>query len=158
LIWRRPNLAGAGSLAAEIIKAAYGTMVSSSDKNAAIPARLENKLAYAMHNTQIEVRFFHKNREPPLVTYFLSDDPGEFCFNELGWQDPITVTVNHSLALLPGPGRLLARNVPGPGGSADRVSESIEPAGNVYVYPLSASATVGGEGEKSVIPYVYPIY
>ena len=52
--------------------------------------------------------------------------PDEVLFrNEFGWQDPITVTVKYHLALLPGPGRLLARYVAGPGGAADRVAQAI---------------------------------
>jgi hypothetical protein len=147
-----------GSLAAEIIKGAYGSMAPGSAANAMIPARLENKLAYAMQNTTVEIRFYHKNSEPPLVQYFLPDDHGEFYFNQLGWQDPITVTVRYNLALLPGPGRLLARNVPGPGGAPDEVSGTIRRVGDVYVYPLEASATLGNEGEQSVIPYEYQAY
>jgi len=30
--------------------------------------------------------------------------------------------------------------------------------GDVYVYPLEASAMLGNEGEKSVIPYGYYVY
>jgi hypothetical protein len=133
----------------------------------AVPRRLQNKLAYALKHTKVEIRFYHKNEELPLVTYFLPDDPGEFYFNEVGWQDPITVTVKHDLALLPGPGRLLARRAGGSSGSSDssgssgsgaepdRVSESIQKEDRVYTYPLKASATVGNEGEKSVIAYEY---
>ena len=124
--------------------------------------RLENKLAYALEATQIEIRFYHTHRypEPPLVPYPDLDDNRndftvEFMSNELGWQDPITVKVKHQLALLPGPGRLLARWVRRPDGSHDTVAEMIGRVGKVYVYPLEASATMGNEGEKSVIPYQY---
>jgi hypothetical protein len=106
----------------------------------------------------VEIRFFHKNEEPPLVTYYEPDDLGEFYFNEVGWQDPITVTVRHNLALLPGPGRMLARYVIGPAGQPDEVSAKINKQGNVYTYPLHASATIGNEGEKSVISYGYVAY
>jgi hypothetical protein len=150
---------GESQAAAEIIKAVYHGMVPGSVENARIPRRVENKLAYALQATHIEIRFYHTHREPPLVRY----DPwfdltGEFMANELGWQDPITVKVRHQLALLPGPGRLLARKVPRPDGSRDKVAETIGRIGKVYVYPLEASATMGNEGEKSVIPYEYPAY
>lgn len=153
------QLSGYGPAAADILKTAYGSIDPTSSANAKISQRLDNKLAYAMANTWIEIRFFHSNREPPLLPYYLPNDPEQFRYlQELGWQDPVTVTVRHNLALLPGPGRLLAKPVVKPDGSPDTVSESIEKVGNVYVYPLEAKATLGIEGEKSVIPYGYEIY
>jgi len=152
------ELSGNGPLAAEILNAAYAAIAPGAATNAAVSGRVENKLAYAMANTNVEVRFYHKNSEPPLVPYFLEGDPGEFYGNELGWQDQITVTVHHHLALLPGPGRLLARYVVGPSAPVDETSATIAQQGNVYTYPLSASATLGNEGEQPVIPYVYQIY
>jgi len=146
----------------EIAKTLYGSLATGAAPNGRIPRRLENKLAYAMEATEIEIRFYHTYRhpEPPLVSYpHLDDDRNdltvEFMSNELGWQDPITVKVKHQLALLPGPGRLLARRVRSPDGSPDRVAEKIGRTRNVYVYPLEASATMDNEGEKSVIPYQY---
>jgi hypothetical protein len=156
---------GENQAAAEIIKALYQSMAPASGQNARIPRRLENKLAYALEATQIEIRFYHTQRypEPPLVPYPPLDDDGsdftvEFMANELGWQDPITVKVKHQLALLPGPGRLLARRVQRPDGSPDRLAETIGQIGKVYVYPLEASATMVNEGEKSVIPYEHRAY
>ena len=82
----------------------------------------------------------------------------EYVPNEIGWQDTVTATVRHDLALLPGPGRLLARRVRHPDGSTDRVADAIVRQGSVYVYPLEATATLGNEGQKSVIPYVHYLY
>jgi len=153
------ELTGPGPAAAEILKALYATIDPGSADNARIARRLENKLAYAMQNTSIEIRFFHSNREPPLVPHDRPPDKEQFRYlQELGWQDPITVTVKHDLALLPGPGRLLAREVSHPDGSPDEVSQKIQQSGGVYVYPLEASATLGNEGEQSVIPYGYYVY
>ncbi len=87
-----------------VLKDAYGTLSPSSSTNGAIGPRLDHKLAYAMQNTDVQIRFFHKNQEPPLQTYDQPDDPGEFYFNEVGWQDTITVTVNYQFPLLPGAG------------------------------------------------------
>ncbi|MCG2684280.1 MAG: hypothetical protein L6306_11790, partial [Planctomycetales bacterium] len=149
------TLSGTGPLAADIITRAYTAMAPNSDSGPAAARRIQNKLAYAMANTSVEIKFYHKNSEPPLgVAYLIPPDPDEFRFNELGWQDQITVTVGHNMALLPGPGRLLARST----GAADQVGGSVENRGNVYTYLLSASVTIGNEGEKPAIPYVYQTY
>ena len=141
-----------GTAAASVLMSVYHAMVTTADANPRTDPRIQNKLAYAFQNTSIEVRFYHTNREPPLVLHDLCQfRPGR----ELGWQDTITVKVQHNLALLPGPGRMLARAVRRPDGSADVVSSTIGHNGRVYVYPLSASATLGNEGEESVIPYEY---
>ena len=60
---------------------------------------------------------------------------------ELGWQDPVTVTVRHEMALLPGPGRLLALGT-------DRLAEKIGRRGRVYAYPLEATITMDIEGRE----------
>jgi hypothetical protein len=158
------GLSSEGRAVADVVQSLYGSMVPDADQNARIPRRLENKLAYAAQATEVEVRFFHANCYPevPLVPYpHLDDDPSdltvEYMFNELGWLDPVTVTVKHDMALLPGPGRLLARRVRYPDGSPDEVAETIRRAGGTYVYPLEATATLGNEGQKSVIPYEHPV-
>ena len=155
---------GGGPTIAAAIKKAYRSMSPGSAGNPRISPRIDNKLAYAMRNTWIEVRFFHANTEPPLRDYSLwvRDDRGEgigYRENELAWRDPITVTVHHNMALLPGPGRFLARTEPRM--DRDEVAETIQGAGTddgVYKYPLVATATLGNEGEKSVIPYVHDMY
>ena len=148
------ELSGTTAETANSLKAAYASMAPASGGNRRIPARLENKLAYATAQTQVAIRFYHQNADPPLVCHRKADNLDEFYFNELGWQDPITVTVVHNMALLPGPGRLLARFVRHPEGLPDEVAQRIQRLDNVYVYPLVATATLGNEGEKSVIPYV----
>lgn len=140
-----------GEMAAALSET-YRTMAPASAGNAQIDTRIWNKLAYANQNTTLELRFYHKNEEPPLVPH-----PGyelEFRSNEIGWQDQLIVTVNHDLALLPGPGRLLSRFAPNKQGE-DRTRDSIAVRGNVYVYPLTATCIIGNEGEKSVVPYAY---
>jgi hypothetical protein len=136
--------------AAAALQSLYTSMAPSAATQPAAMRRIENKLAYALANTSVEIRFYHPNSEPPLqLTYFLPEDPDEFRFNELGWQDQVTVTVRHNLAMLPGPGRLLAKyglGITGRSGS--------DVYADVYTYPLSAKATIGIEGEKPVIPYV----
>ena len=131
--------------------------------------RLGNKLAYALFQNPsdpskdtltVDVRFYHSNRELPLCVPVVGinelpgipPDRSEFLpGQEVGWQDAITVTVKYNLALLPGPGRLLATRqgraapVAGIGGQQGNPTNVYT---DVYTYPLSASATLGNEGEK----------
>jgi hypothetical protein len=114
-----------------------------------------------LENTRVAISFLHKDQEPPpqlgeppLARYDLPPDREEFYYNELGWQDSLKVTVTHDLCLLPGPGSLLARPATKSSAATDTVSQSIERRGRVYVRSLTASVTLGNEGEKSVLPYV----
>jgi hypothetical protein len=141
---------------ASSLKAMYRTLDPSSDENLRIPQRLDNKLAYALANTRIEINFLHKHEEPEIQRYYLGHNTYEFYDNEVGWQDPVKVTVTHDLALLPGPGRLLARRVVS-ARYPDRVSPTLQERGNIYVRSLTASATLPMEGEKSVLPYVHDL-
>ncbi len=140
---------------AAILQTIYRQNVPDFDRNPRIARRLVNKLAYALNFTDIEVRFFHSNQDPPLIPYLLPNDPGEFYANELGFQDSVTVTVRHDMALLPGPGRFLARPVVSSDGRPDTAAQNITLRNGIYVYPLAASITLGNEGEKSVVPYTY---
>jgi len=139
---------------------ALATVYSGLDReataNSRIPQRLSRKLAYTEANTDVVVTFKHtigppgQEPDPPLgIRYDLPHDMGEFYWNQLGWRDPITVEVTHYMALLPGPGRLLARST----GSRDEVSQGVDRRGNVYVWPISATATLGNEGQIPVRSY-----
>lgn len=137
-----------------------GSARDTAARPAAIAARLRNKLAYAAERTRFQVYFRHPNREPPLKTWDVGpnqEDWLEFRADsaeygvELGFQDQVTITVYHDFALLPGPGRLLARQAAPDDPLADKL-RSLR-AGNRYCYPLSASATLGIEGEKPAKRY-----
>jgi hypothetical protein len=158
------------------LETVYAAMAAGSAPNVRIPDRLRNKLAYTLFQDPsdaskdtliVDVRFYHSNREFPLIvptnpvdgTLGIRPDLQEFRpGKEVGWQDPITVTVKYKLALLPGPGRLLARSVLSPTGAPDTLSSQIaNRGGGLYVYPLSASATLGNEGEKPNHANYYPL-
>jgi hypothetical protein len=149
-----------GSYMADALDATFDQMAPNTQSGrAAIRRRMRNKVAYAWENTFVEIRFFHPNSEPPLVWYDKAPDPDEFREpRELGWQDPVTVTVHYNMALLPGVGRFLAKPEYSPDGKPDKVAASIVRQGNQRVIPLTASATMGIEGEKSVVPYAYSVY
>jgi hypothetical protein len=139
------------SYASGAIETVYHAMVPSSTSNSRMPVRLQNKLAYAMQNSVLVVKFFHTNREPPIQwSYMKPYDPGQFAPNELAWADTITVTVYHNYALLPGAGRIVSALVPEPEDAPD-FPQSEE----LYTCVLTASSTMQNEGEIPVIPYVH---
>ncbi len=157
-------------IAAEVTQALYLSMVPDSSRNSRIPRRLENKLAYSYANTWVEIRFRDKDTVAgptynPWVPVRVDGQlwRREWDPNEVGWQDPITVTVYHNFALLPGPGRFLAKHIVGSNGAEDRVSRRIQrstaPSGDaVYTTLISASATLTNEGLKSILPYEEQTY
>jgi hypothetical protein len=93
--------------------------------------------------------------DPPIPDYGeqYTTDAVEFQSNEIDWQDVITVTVHHDLALLPGPGRMLARLVYSQSGQTDEVSGTIRLQGENYIWPLTATASASSEGQKSILRY-----
>ena len=84
-----------------------------------------------------------------------------FLPNQVGWQDRITITVRHHLALLPGPGKLLSKFVHGDAGTRS-VGEMVgqregnketEQDSTLYTWPLVAKASTINEGELSILRY-----
>jgi hypothetical protein len=140
------------------LQAMYARLAPGAMLNTRVPDRLANKWGYADAATTIEVRVFHPDEfgddaEPPLIQFPPYLPQTEFTPYEIGWRDQVRITVTHQFALLPGPGRLLARRA-NESAAPDRISPQIRQQNSVYYIPLSATATVVPEGEKSVRPYV----
>jgi hypothetical protein len=144
----------------DVANAFQGVAGATATSPTGIQLRLRNKLAYAAEHTRLRLYFRHPNGEPPLKAWNIgptASDWEEFRATEaeygteLGFQDQVTVTLSHDFALLPGPGRLLARFAK----SDDPLAESLrgQRAGSRYFIPLTASATLGIEGEKPVKRY-----
>ena len=149
----------------ETAKSLYRTMVPGSQSNQRIPKRLENKIAYSFGNTAVRLAYVDKDslQGPTYKVNFVPGLDGQPIYtpieNEVGWQDPLTVTVTHNFALLPGPGRFLSKFLVRADGRPDLVSPRIaqQTASNnerLYTTPIWASATMTNEGFKSVMPYV----
>ena len=103
----------------------------------------------------MEIRFFHKNQEPPPVTYSCRTIRDEFYFNEVGWQDPITVTVNYNLPCCRVRGGCWPATSSRPGGP-DKVARPSAITATFTPIRFAGLDHHGNEGEKSlVIPYVY---
>ncbi len=144
-----------GNAALPSIQRAYQVMAPGSSSNTRIPARLRNKLAYALANTAVEIEIHHcsdqiTGGDPPLYPErsLELEHPGRYLWpNEIGWQDQIFVTVFHQYALLPGPGRLLARRADS-ATDYDEVPDQIQVANGVYSRTLIATTRMGNEGQK----------
>lgn len=146
-----------------------------SNRQGAIQRRMENKLAYSLSNTAISIEWREVPTQSPDAYvgatynprahrdgYILTRDgpvvvQPAHVFNpwEVGWEDTVTVWVAHRYALLPGPGRFLAKFINRSDGGDDATSRRIQqPQLNaqeeVYTTELVASASLTLEGMKSV--------
>jgi hypothetical protein len=182
------------SYVAEAFKALYPTLVPSSSKYPRISQLIQKKIDYSARNTWITINGIDRDgtRGPTYNPYpghlrrgveihYVTGDGGQidpvseqpievwvpWKPNEIGWEDPITVTVWHSFALLPGPGRFLATVLKPADGTPDQVSPLIVKANDeqykgekdsirMYRVVLTAAVTLSNEGLKSVLPYVQP--
>lgn len=160
-----PSMANLERIAAQ--QQAYAALVPASQANIRIPSRLRNKLVYADQNTVVTLRWLDamsaqgrdslshrsynpRNHDNPAVVF----DP-----HEVGWQDPLTVRVEHQFALLPGPGRLLAKYIVRADGQPDTAAAQIQTASGysqrVNTVRIFAEGTLSNEGIKSVRPYIH---
>jgi hypothetical protein len=144
---------------ADVANRLYPQFDSGGSTNPRIARRIQNKLGYSFLNTYVELQFDDRNSQPVpgTVTYNPIAHPDiDWYPSEVGWQDPITVTVYHDFALLPGPGRFLAKLLVREDGRADNVAPRIREEGDIYTTRIRASATMTNEGLMSVRPYNHP--
>jgi len=157
---------------------AWQLLMARPDSRGYFRTRLQRQLDYAAFNTLVLVRgrdadgasgptynpypgHYVQQYDPQLgqsVAVWIPWDP-----YELGWEDPVTVSVYHNFALLPGPGRFLSERLVAPR-TPDLVSRHIReqqgghPLGyqrGLYVVTLEAHSTLQLEGLKSVMPYLH---
>ncbi|QDT54694.1 hypothetical protein Pan44_27290 [Caulifigura coniformis] len=137
-----PSTAGA-------LTAVVRAIDSNASANGRLPQRLSNKTNYSFANTTVALRFDDRSSIPfageihtynPVGHPTIPNAPAE-----VGWQDPVEVTVRHKFALLPGPGRWLAAGIAN--GDGRIVLED-----GVYKTTLSATATMTIEGLQSLRP------
>lgn len=149
--------------AQQVTKNVYGLLSPSSSTNGRIPIRLDNKLDYAARNTFVEIEWQEVAHGGTDVDTGPSYNPRGHCTyiwqeKEVGFRDPITVWVTHRFALLPGPGRFLAKQLVPASGVPDRIAPTVglnpEYSEPVHYVTLIASATLVNEGVKSVMPYL----
>jgi hypothetical protein len=148
----------AGGSTGGSLQSLYARLAPAAMSNQRVSGRLDNKWGYADAATAIEIRVFHPDEigvdaEPPLIQFPPYLPQTEFTPYEIGWRDQVRIIVTHQFALLPGPGRLLARRA-NESVYSDRISPQILQDNGVYTIPLTTTATLVPEGEKSVRPYV----
>jgi len=146
-------LGGDAQQIAQSMQAATLAYASGMAANPKVATRLQNKLAYALATTRVNIEVRHKGDEPPLMTYLIDPYPDEFRCGEIGWHDQLIITVAHDFALLPGPGRLLARRSTPYNGGTDTVADRIQGQNGVYFYTLQATARLYNEGQKPRIGF-----
>lgn len=151
----------------DVVVNTYATLIPQSQENARIPDRLRNKVNYSFQNTIVNIAYEDPNNNyynGP--TYKPVDPPPEhpaFLYlpndSEIGWQDRITVTVAHNFAMLPGPGRMLARMLVSPDGNGNIPEQRLTQDDNdgYYKLPIVANATLTNEGLQSIVPYEHPM-
>ncbi|MEQ8791012.1 MAG: pilus assembly protein [Pirellulaceae bacterium] len=141
-----------GNLGLPSVIRGYLATAPSAALNTRVPDRLANKLAYALANTYVRIEIWHKEEEPPLANWEVPPYLREFESNEIGWQDQIHVTVRHNFALLPGPGRLLARRTDLPSGSTPTADDGTNAA---TAEPQSVQYQIEG-GQQGQAPTAAP--
>jgi len=141
-----------GMVALDAVQRAYAALVPAGQGDASINRRLANKLAYSLQNTAVDIRVFHPSNDPELVWWDIPPDRGQFYPNEIGHRDSITVKVTHNVALLPGPGRMLARMFQESPEKTSSITPIVE-KNDTPVWPVRASATMSNEGQKPMIRY-----
>jgi len=145
----------------DIMREVYARLAPSSTSNSRIGQRIDNKIAYSLQNTRVTLYFEDKNSETSPTYNPQGHDWGwqpQYAYypNEVGWEDPVTITVTHDFALLPGAGGfLVARLLNRADGREDRVSPRITTRDGFYSTQLRASATMTIEGIQSVKPYLH---
>jgi hypothetical protein len=143
---------------ASVMKQLYPRFDPAGTVNPRMPGRIDAKLGYSFENTHVVLQFEDRNSQPvdgtvtynpighPTVTYYPS---------EVGWQDPITVTVYHDLAMLPGAGKMLSKLIQRADGGVDTIAPTIRQEAGIYKHRIKASATMTNEGIQSRRPYVH---
>lgn len=151
----------------------YPLVDPQAQSNQQMPTRLMRKLNYAAQYTTVDLKWQNVPHPIPDTldgpTYNPYEHPAPsvppWNPNEVGFRDPVTVSVTHQFALLPGIGHILW-NATDPTDASKKVedraldpvaSRIVRQSGNgneLYTIQLEASATFVNEGFKSVIRYV----
>jgi hypothetical protein len=156
--------------AAMVTKVMYTQFIPAAAQNNRLEARINNKIAWSWENTSVRVSFLDKDtRDGPTYNprrdIFITLPNGtqqmvqSWDPHEIGWQDPVTCTVTHEFALLPGPGRFLSTYLVRADGQPDTIAPKIEKDWSpsrekIYTTSIWATATATVEGLKSEVPYV----
>ena len=129
---------------------AFELLTDATYQNSRTTKRLGNKLRYAAENTAVRVTWKNKHAVDGPTYNPIGHPTVDFHESLIGWDDPVTVTVTHQFALLPGPGRLLAKYLVRADGKPDEVSSRIDYVSGTYKTPIVAKVTFTIQGLKSL--------
>ena len=129
--------------------------------NSRIPVRIDHKLAYTEQNTLVRFQWTYKDlRHGPTYNPLSYSNPtGTLAvdIHEVGWRDPLTVTIFHKYVLLPGPARLFVNLIHKGTGRKKVLTEQSPNGYPIYTTEIQASAMLTHEGLKSVVPYIHSV-
>jgi hypothetical protein len=112
-----------------------------------------NRWSYSFANTQVRLAFLSQPRETP--TYNPVNHPVvPHRDDEAGWDESVTVIVQHEVSLVPGPGRLLFQQATW-GSVPQNLADSWSRSGRRDRVPVIGSATITLAGLKAIPPFRY---
>ncbi len=112
-----------------------------------------NRWSYSFANTQVRLAFLTQPRLTP--TYNPVNHPVvPYRDDEVGWDESVTVVVQHEVSLVPGPGRLLFQQAAW-GSVPQNLAANWPGSGRRDRVPVSGSATITLAGLKAIHPFRY---
>jgi hypothetical protein len=132
------------------IQNTYQTIIPASTSNTKINQRLQRKVSYSCDNTFVTISFQNLDSEKGPTYNPIGHKYREYQPSEIGWQDPVTVTVSHNFALFPGAGRFIAAIRNKPPGSISGAPDEVQLKNGIFQTSLTASVQLTNEGLKSV--------
>jgi hypothetical protein len=135
---------------------AYAALIPGSTSNFRIPGRLSQKLKYSFENTSVRVDFIDLNSERGPTYNPIGHPVALYYPHEVGWQDPLMVTVEHKFALFPGPGKYLAAILVDQQGNRSTVSDRVDQSNGIFKTTIKATAMLTNEGRLSLRTRTHP--
>lgn len=112
-----------------------------------------NRWSYSFANTQVRLAFLTQPRQTP--TYNPINHPVvPYQEDEAGWDESVTVIVQHEVSLVPGPGRLLFQQATW-GRVPQNLAANWSGSGRRDRVPVTGSATITLAGLKAIRPFRY---
>ena len=126
------------------IQRQYPLFDPGSQNNSAMSNRIASKVTDSWNHTTVMLSFQDRNSQGP-ATYNPQGHPTVmYDPAQVGWEDPITVTVIHEMVLLPGAGKFLSQ------------THNVRRIDGFYRKPISATVTLNTSGLKPLLTMPIP--